>query len=72
MNIVILYQLAQDSFPTDPENMNPIRQLFLVEKSIFQFFENLSNINLLKLLIGNTHRDLVTFDELKNRFFNEK
>ena len=36
----ILYQLAQNSFPTDPENMNPIRQLFLVEKSIFQFFEN--------------------------------
>ena len=73
MNIVILYQLAQDSFPTDPENMNPIRQLFLVEKSIFQFFENpIKYKPILKLLIGNTHMDLVTFDELKNRFFNEK
>ena len=38
----ILYQLAQDSFPTDPENMNPIRQLFLVEKSTFRF-KTLSN-----------------------------
>ena len=36
----ILYQLAQDSFLADPENINLIRQLFLVEKSIFQFFEN--------------------------------
>ena len=36
----ILYKIVHNSFPTDSENMNPIRQLFLVEKSIFQFFEN--------------------------------
>ena len=68
----ILYQLAQNSFPTDPENMNPIRQLFLVEKSIFSIHQKSLNPYVYSLSDFNRFIFDRVFEELKNRFFDEK